>query len=228
VRSTVVASLLLIGACSFQRGGAVGGDDDGGDDAPPVDAAVTVPDAGCDDDDADGVCNTADICADNDDRLDGDGDGKPDGCDDWKCGAQKPSDPGLFGIVGIGSGTSTLSFISFGNGPVAAVAPGQQLELGYSYGIQVGCPNAAGTCRAQIEFGIGDVRLGCLFDDTVVSTVGETDFGQDVDMAAPTTPGLYQLRAKVATVSTGCGNGTSFTGNPPPEQQTFAILCVAP
>jgi hypothetical protein len=216
---------VFAAGCSFSTSdGAVPG---GGSDPPPDAVQPIVPDAGCPDDDADGVCNDVDKCAGQDDRRDGDHDGTPDGCDTWKCGAQKPSDPGVLGVVGVG-GTATVSFVTLGQGPVATAAPGESLELGYAYGLTVLCGDTSGSCRAQIEYGIGDTRLGCLFDGNVNSGIFKGAINQDADLSAPAHPGEYRVRAKLTASPSGCGNGQVFTDGPPPDSQTIAILCVPP
>lgn len=59
------------------------GEDSGTSDAGTAgdDAGMSVPDAGCNDEDADGVCDDSDLCSGHADAADADGDGLPDGCD---------------------------------------------------------------------------------------------------------------------------------------------------
>ncbi|MBX3157449.1 MAG: hypothetical protein KF773_15850 [Deltaproteobacteria bacterium] len=223
MRIRVFLALTLAAGCSFTREDGAAGDAPRAPDAP----ATIVPDAGCPDDDGDGVCNDVDRCPGSDDRLDGDQDGIPDGCDTWKCGAAKPSDPGLGGIVAINPAPSNVSFATLGQGPVAMVTAGQELELSYSYGVQLLCPGASATCRVQIEYGIGTTRFGCLFDGNVATTVFQGDLNKKVTFDAPSTPGVYLVRAKLVT-SQGCGGSPMFTNGAPPDQQAIAILCVPP
>src|SRR5262249_38715367 len=96
----VVVALLGLAACKFdpQTAASSDGDPGVGDSGPNGGGASG--DAKCPDSDGAGVCDAVDKCAGFDDAIDGDGDGVPDGCDTWKCGAAKPADPGNGGLPG--------------------------------------------------------------------------------------------------------------------------------
>src|SRR5512133_625503 len=168
MRSAAVATVALLAACNFKLPGGTGTNNTA--DAPTSDGPPTVVDSpppvdtACADSDGDTVCDTLDKCPGSDDRIDGDADGIPNGCDAWLCGNQpgSPNDP-----VGFSPGNSNLAFISFAgeSDQTAMVAGGTSTGLDYAFGLSYACIGAS--CREQIEIGYAGIgRLGCLVDST--------------------------------------------------------------
>jgi hypothetical protein len=214
--------LVPAAACSFSApngGGGGGGDDDGsgggGIDAPPP----------CADDDGDTVCNAADKCPGKDDRPDADGDGVPDDCDDWPCGA-KPADPGdpMGDSSSDGRGWSAAG-INIGMSRRVVVPAGQQYSAQFGWGMIISCFQQS-FCRAQIELGYGATRAGCIYDNFVEAGRLITG-GYNGQLTAPAVPGVYELRLNVGR-SSSCGSGTSWYGGDPGGDSTIAVLCVRP
>ncbi len=213
------ATLLVAAGCSFSSpeigepgdtpDGAGGG---GGPDGTPP----------CADDDGDTVCNTLDKCAASDDRLDIDADGSPDGCDDWPCGL-KPGDPGDPMSDSEDGRSWSAAFISIGNSRRVVAAPGQPFNVDFRWLILVNC-GEQNSCRAQLEYGYGSNRVGCLFDDDVND--GQPTAAQyDDPLVAPATAGIYELRLNAGRRSS-CGTGQSWFDETPGSDSTIAILCV--
>lgn len=213
---------VLLAACSFSSpevapgDGAPGDGSGSGSDAP-------LPCAGDGDDDGDTVCNAADKCPGQDDRADVDGDGSPDGCDDWPCGL-KPDDPGgtmLDGDLGSGRGWGAED-IQIGNMRRLVVAPGAAFTARFDWWVLLNCVGS--TCPAQIELGYGSTRSGCIFDG-IVDDFDRFDDRFDMQLTAPPTPGVYELRLNAGR-NAECGDGESWYGGDPGESSTIAVLCV--
>jgi hypothetical protein len=212
---------MLLAACSFSSPEVAPGDGPPGDgggsgsDAPPA----------CADGDADGdtVCNAADKCPGQDDRADADSDGNPDGCDDWPCGV-KPDDPGsnmTDGDLGSGRGWGATN-IQIGTMRRLVAAPGAAFAARFDWWVLLNC--AGSTCPAQIEFGYGSTRSGCIFEGTV-DDFDTFDSSFDMPLTAPPTPGVHELRLNAGR-NAECGTGTTWYGGDPGESSTIAILCV--
>jgi hypothetical protein len=175
------------------------------------------------DDDNDGVCNAVDKCPDQADGGDVDSDGIVDGCDDWPCGATKPDDPGTLVADSSAGREWGANSIDIGTARRVAAAPGAQFRAKFTWGLAVDC-GAGGTCRAQVEFGYGLTRLGCIFDASVNDDqlrVGNFD-GQ---ITAPSAPGTYELRLNAGR-SASCGTSQAWYSGDPGSDSTIAILCV--
>jgi hypothetical protein len=220
-RPLSVSAMLLSAACSFSSPSSGTGDDDGGGPGTPDGAPACAAD-----DDKDTVCNPADKCPDQDDRLDADGDAVPDGCDDWPCGA-KPADPG-FGINDSGTEGRSWSagFIDIGNSRRVVAAAGQPFGARFLWGLRIRCGGGQPSCRAQAEIGYGPTRTGCVYDG---STLDDqlTGANYDAPLTAPSTPGVYEIRLNGGRAAS-CGTGASWYGGDPGPESTFAILCVRP
>ena len=212
-------ALLLLAACNFgSPPGAGDGDGDGGDGNGGPDGAP-----GCADDDGDTVCNTADQCAGHDDRSDVDGDSVPDGCDDWPCGL-KPDDPGdPMADTSIGRAWGAEN-IDVGNSRRVVVAPGAQFSAELDWGLFVVCPSGQQMCRAQVEFGYGPARTGCFFDGDVPDQQITGQRNVQLQLTAPPTPGVYELRLNAGRRSS-CGTNPWYNGDPGGDS-TIAIVCV--
>jgi hypothetical protein len=189
----------------------------------PVDAVT------CADQDHDGACDPVDRCPGFDDRLDADGDGIPDGCDDWPCGA-RPVAPSPTVAADVLTGgkhaTVTLRDTTVEGQALFVAAPGAPMKLATSYTIvDCICPN----CIDQIEVGLAPgTRAGCIFDAKPGSTPtcatgssATTTFA----LAAPTTPGLYEVRFNLGQAYT-CDAHADWWNQPPTALATVALVCV--
>jgi len=218
---------LAVAACSFTPGGdppghaSDGGNPGMGHDAP----AMITPDA-CPDADHDGVCDAVDKCPGADDHVDSDGDGIPDGCDDWPCGLRpgKPDDPLIYGAYN--HLQSVAGQTLDGNGRLDVATTGNNVVLGFGYGLSVDCNGFASqpppTCRVQIEVGLGTSKIGCILDGFVTS--GQGYAGTANGMFPAPSPGLYEVRVSTAVDSGGCSG--DWTNGTPSSSQTIAYLCV--
>lgn len=213
---------LLLAACSFTPPApAVTADappgGDGGADGPCADA------------DGDTVCDADDQCAGHDDRLDGDGDGIPDGCDDWPCGLTKPPTPGG-PIVSDSDGPGRrwgASSINIGDMRRVVADPGEEFDVRFTWGLYINCGGGQTVCRAQVEIGYGPTRAGCVFDGNVLDERLTGAF-VNLRLTAPTTPAVYEIRLNAGR-RPSCGGGQEpwYVGDPGPES-TIGILCVRP
>jgi hypothetical protein len=212
--------LVLAVGCSF-RPHAIDGDApappmiDGRVDAPhdarldarpdaPADARPDVPPDACVDVDHDGICDSV---------------------DDWLCGV-KPAAPGdTVTMTGNNGATSiTLTTISAGGSQLLDTTAGATFALSFHYDItDTACASA---CRDQIEVGyVPGTRIGCMFDAVVSKTNGASG---DVSKneTAPTTAGVYDLRANIGQ-GNSCGTQTAWWANvTPPDTRTIAKVCV--
>jgi hypothetical protein len=210
---------VLLAACSFSSPEVAPGDDDGGGGGgtagPPMCAA--------DDADCDTVPDAADRCPGHDDRADADGDGIPDGCDDWPCGL-KPDDPGSSMTDGqIATGRSWgANNIQIGAMRRLVVAPGAMFDAQFDWWIFLKCVGS--TCSAQAEIGYGGARSSCIFDGTV-SDLDRHDGRFEQQLMAPPTAGVHELRLNAGR-NAACGTGTSWYAGDPGSDSTIAILCV--
>lgn len=218
-RVALAAAMLLLAACTFGAPGGGDPSDPGGGGG----GGNGSPDAPCADDDGDTVCNAADRCAGHDDRLDVDADGMADGCDDWPCGA-KPDDPGeAMSDSGSGSREWEAWPINIGDARRAVAAPGQQLSVKFGWRFRLDCPSGS-SCRAQLELGYDATRVRCVYDGDVSDDQWRLGY-HDSQLAAPTTPGVYQIRLN-AGQSPSCGAGATWYGGDPGPDSTIAFLCV--
>ncbi len=215
---------VLLAACSFSSPDVAPGDGPPGDGSGSgSDSDAPLPCAGDGDDDGDTVCNSADKCAGQDDRADVDSDGNPDGCDDWPCGL-KPEDPGgtmADGPFGAGRYWGANN-IQIGTARRVVVAPGASFAARFEWWVLLNC--AGSTCPAQIEFGYGSTRSGCIFEG-LVDDFDMFDGMFDMPLTAPPTAGVYELRINAGR-NTACGMSTSWYGGDPGESSTIAVLCV--
>ncbi|HSK00857.1 MAG TPA: hypothetical protein VK932_06435 [Kofleriaceae bacterium] len=220
MRGTCLLAVLLA-ACSFSSpevapgDGAPGDGSGSGTDAPP--ACVDG------DDDGDTVCNAVDRCPGHDDRADVDGDGNPDGCDDWPCGL-KPNDPGSNMTDGqIATGRSWgANNIQIGTMRRLVVAPGAMFDARFDWWVLLKC--VGDTCSAQVEIGYGTTRSSCIFDGTV-NDLNRYDGRFEQQFMAPPTSGVHELRLNAGR-NAACGMGTSWYAGDPGSDSTIAILCV--
>jgi ELWxxDGT repeat protein len=123
--------------------------------------------APCHDDDGDGVCNAVDVCPGSDDRVDTDGDGRPDGCE-----------PSLLLDINTATNGSRPGFFTELSGSVYFVA-----NDGFSSGGEIWKTDVAGGPATQIDPGapqpvpsdlttLGDRLLFFRGDGTLWSTDG--------------------------------------------------------
>lgn len=172
----------------------------------PSDAAMLTVDApadACVDSDADGICDAVDT---------------------WPCGAA-PTPPGAAVVMtGNGGQTSiTLTTISAGGSQMLVVAPGASYQVSFHYDITDTACSVA--CRDQIEIGyVPGNRLKCMFDATVSEATGASG-NTSTNLAAPTTPGSYDLRANIGQ-NNSCGTTTQWWSSQPDDTRTLARLCV--
>lgn len=214
-----LAVFAALAACSFEHGIPEAGGNGALDASPGVDAPMVVdapetvaPDAAidapppCTDDDDDGVCN--------DD-------------DDWPCG-EKPNQPSatmtMTGNNGKTSHTITMVDLE-DSGRMAVASPQENLSLTFHYEItDTACP---GNCVDQIEVGWSPGgRAGCVFDSAVSKQNG-AEGNISVDIRAPSTPQVYDLRANIGqNYSCNYNGANSWWGDAPGAAQTIAKLCV--
>jgi hypothetical protein len=207
--------LSLLSGCAFSPSGGSAGDDDGSldDGAIATEDAITSPDAlaasidaaACPDTDGDGLCNAS---------------------DPWPCGATAPT---ISQVVMTGSDVwGAISAVSIAGGGNTAVAqPGQALTYTLAWGLRdrdIFCP----TCQDQIEVGlVAGGRHTCVYDGRPPNDQLTTGVAA-VNMTAPTTAGVYQLRFQIARDLFGC-NAFGRTGwwiGEPGADKTFGVLCV--
>jgi len=222
-RPLSLSAMLLWTACSFSSPSSGPGDDAPGDDGGGTPDGAPACAA---DDDQDTVCNPADRCPGQDDRLDADGDAVPDGCDDWPCGARPGSPNGFLNDSGNEGRSWFASFINIGNSRRVVASPGQAFPVQFQWGLYFDCGGGQSSCKAQVEIGYGPTRLGCLYDNTIPSKQLVNSNYQS-QLTAPSTPGVYEIRLNGGRAAS-CGTGTSWYGGDPGLESTFAILCVRP
>ena len=217
MRAAWLSLPAMFAACSFTS------PDPFATDGGPGDTGNTPTDGtpGCADDDHDTICNTADKCAGQDDRLDADTDGIPDGCDDWPCGA-KPNDPGDANDLAVGR-VWGADMINIGTSRRVVAQPGQAFNVSFHWGVIIFC-GAPGSCRTQVEIGYGSTRLGCIFDGNVPDQQF-TDDTHSSQLTAPMTPNVYEIKLQAAR-RTSCGTGTQWYNGTPGGNSTIAFLCV--
>jgi hypothetical protein len=208
VRVRLCAIAVTVAACSYNEPRTGGGPDApvSHPDAPPGDSSAPPPDA-CTDNDHDGICDDVDT---------------------WLCGATMPSSPGS--TVNLESGQSNLHNVDFGSSMprVLMAMPGQSLRFSFDWGLQVGCPQGNDHCEAEIEYGIAGVgKVGCAVDINIQNDVFTFSLGQHANLNAPTTPAVYDIRAKVGLHSSGCGSDW-YNSTEPDSSETIAIVCVPP
>ena len=183
-----------------------------------TDAAVivdaNVADAGCPDDDGDGVCNAV---------------------DDWPCGA-KPTTLPATNVQWSGNNGATDTQISNTNldatGRLAVATKSETINLKFSFAIDDQA--CAGNCIDQIEIGWsvapGDRLQNCAWDNQVPKQSGATG-NVNMSVATPATNGVYDLRVNLGqNISCGANGHTEWWGyqkdQDPPASRTIAKLCV--
>lgn len=230
------AIALTATACSFDPSGLTGGAADvdaptaATDGRPPIDAPTGGgPDAPtqCGDADGDTVCDAQDRCPGHDDRHDLDSDGTPDDCDDWDCGAQKPS---ISLPASTGSSlNASIELWSWNFGPnVVEVSPGASLGYGDTVAMRDSNGGCTG-CNDQVEIGWADgARFQCVdFGDPPQSQTQRRVLVDTVTM--PTSPGRHDVVIKVAQASScTAGGGSRVNGwwEAAPTQPIVAAVCV--
>lgn len=215
--SGVVACCAASAACRFDEPLPLADASGPGDGAPPGDTA-------CPDDDRDGVCNAADRCLAGDDRLDGDDDDIPDACDPWPCGEEAPRDPGDDMTDGESGRFWGATDIEIGAQRRAVVTAGAELTVALRWQLLINCPGLF--CRAQIEYGFGEERAGCLFTGDVPDNFPASGT-VDTQVRVPAAPGTYELRLN-AGLRNSCGTATEWYQDEPGEDSTIAYVCVRP
>jgi hypothetical protein len=206
-----VVLLTVLAGCAFRPQGDVG------DDLVLPDASATTTDGGG----GDGATATIDAppCTDVDQ------DGTCDDQDPWLCGASPPTVPAT---VSTGNGvTASISSVAIaGGGNVVTAAPGAALTYSLAWTLRdenALCPG----CTDQIEVGIVDGnRHACVYDANPPQN--QTQSGTaNIDMTAPTTPGLYTLRFKIAQdFSCNAFGRNGWWLGPPDSDATFGAICV--
>ncbi len=204
--------MVAVAGCGFEHGIA----SSGGDGDPPDDAEIVVDtqmvvdgrpvDAPCEDSDNDSVCNAD---------------------DDWPCGV-KPAAPGAtMKMTGNGGNTEIeLTQVALdGTGRLAVATPSELVSLRFHYDIEdTACP---GNCVDQIEVGwTPGARYGCPFDDPVSKQNGAQG-NVNMQIRAPMTAGVYDLRANLGQNLSCTANGASnWWNSAPAASRTIAKLCV--
>jgi len=228
MRAVTWTTLTVLAGCNFKLPGNTGGNNAdapqvGDTSTPPIDG--TLVDTPCADDDHDTICNTVDVCANGDDRLDGDADTIPDACDNWPCGVE-PGAPSNTVVVGPGlTGMRNISLAGEAD-QTSAVAAATSVEFDFDFGLLYTCGQQS-SCREQMEVGFAGVgRLGCIVDETHGDNLFLFVSGVTTRVTVPSTPGVYDLRIKAAFNASGCGSSDQFTGGEPGSNATVAIVCV--
>jgi hypothetical protein len=232
----------LIAGCGFSvSGGAAPGDgnndppDDVGPDTPAdmdTEPPPLCPDG---DDDLDTVCNSADVCGNNDDRVDSDADLVPDGCDTWPCGVAPPAPSDTVVWQQTEGGDSegiTLSDTRIGGmeSNLFVVAPGAQFSVRADYAI-FDCVCTG--CVDQIQVGlVPGMTKQCIYDGNPsgnsVSGCDTPTTGQDsmVMLTAPMLEGVYDLRFRLGNADFCAQSAGWWVNQEPPAAQTFGTICV--
>ena len=196
---------------------------DGGTDVGPIDAGVS--DAtrcsSGDDSDGDGVSDECDICDDGDDTLDGDGDGIPDACDTWLCGAL----PMLPTTVMAERITITNARLGGGGGANNArtFTRGSDVRVRFDWNIEES--ERCTGCIEQVEMGVSPgSRLACAYDGNPSPRASGT-FDRTYTLE-PGDRGRIDFRFNLG-LRRGCDDdGNVWWTGAPPEDQTFAVICV--
>lgn len=212
-----LAVLAALTACSFEHGIPEAGaalDASPGVDAPMVvdaqgsvaaDAAIDAPPP-CADDDQDGECNED---------------------DDWPCG-EEPSEPSATMVMTGNNGKTrhTITEVELDDsGRLAVASPQENLSLELHYEItDTACPS---NCVDQLEIGWSPGnRAGCVFDAPVSKQNGAKG-DVSVTIRAPSTPGVYDLRANIGqNYSCNYNGANNWWGGAPGPTRTIAKLCV--
>lgn len=198
----------------------------------PTDAAVEI-DAPCADEDGDGVCDVADLCAGFDDNADADNDGVPDGCDTWPCGPEPAAPANVVTydeIQGANHITITLTDTTLdATASRLIVDPGQEVNVTARFSIiDCICPQ----CVDQIEIGIVPaITKNCLFNGNpalnMACTVPTTGMATR-KLFAPNQPGRYDVRFMIGQDNTCDTTRSWFGGVEPGPEHTVAVICVRP
>lgn len=226
----------LAAGCAFDPTGLPPGTTSDGRPADP-DAAVVAIDAPvtpvidapgpCPDDDGDGVCNATDRCPGSNDTVDHDGDGNPDGCDDWDCGPTRPS-INLPVSTG-GSINAAIELWSFNFGPnVIELSPGATVGFGDTVALRDD-NNGCGNCNDQVEVGFaGGARFQCVDFGNPQQGVTQRQIRTGT-ITAPSTPGRHDVVIKVAQAGNCNSDGSTRVNGwwpPAPTSPIVAAVCV--
>ena len=211
--------LICLAACSFDHGLPLPGGGGGGNPVPDplgpdaqvmVDAAVQsdapTGDGPCADADNDGVCNTV---------------------DDWPCGA-KPTEPPTTVTWTQNSNQTrvTVNNVNLDNTVRYAVALSQD-TVNLKLNFDIDDTSCMQSCIDQLEIGwVSGSRLGCVFDD-IVPDPGGVARSINVNLTAPNTKGVYDLRVNLGqNYSCTYQGANSWWGSTPGTTRTIAKLCV--
>jgi len=207
--------LAMLSGCAFRPGGDGGADDvavtDGGDEVVPDGAVLSIdaPPPACADGDGDGVCDAEDA---------------------WPCGATAPTQASAV-MTGDNNLAATISNVSItgggaDGGRVVVATAGAALSYQLTWSLRdndVLCS----TCQDQIEVGlVAGKRHGCVFDANPPQNQTQTGTAT-MAMTAPTTPGVYALRFRLAR-DFGCNafGRDDWWIAAPTADQTFGVICV--
>ena len=214
---------VLVSACTFAPTGLSPtlGDDDDDDDVPvdarAVDAIAIDSMPGCLDDDDDDVCNQDDDCQGHDDRLDVDGDGTPDGCDDWSCGATRPS---VTLPVTIEGGLTIREVSIDGGGAVEELGRNANAVVGVRYT----CVDDNRGPQDKLELGVADgIRLSCRRPSDQI-------LGWTAPPIGFNTGGSHRVVSLTAQVAheNNCSSGDREDGwaDAAPDEPIIGVICV--
>lgn len=179
-------------------------------------ADVIVYDAGCNgsDDDQDGICAAGDNCPDisNPSQDDADDDGKGDACD--ACVV----DP-IPALAELGGGSVMGISINGGSSSYAEVTSGEQLEVRLNYVFQ---------CVPGVPVAL---QVGFEMDSNSACSVSTLCVPQLSGMAtssftAPTTPGVYYIRARMPEAVTCVPGAVTPWVTGLPTDARVAAICV--
>ena len=183
-----------------------------------VDACDRCPVDNPDDSDGDSVCSSADRCPGFDDRVDGDGDTVPDGCDTWPCGPS-PTVP-----ASVVNAQITITGFSFSTGGrTAVVAAAASVTMTFSYSI---INTRSSGAIDQIEIGlVPGARIYCAYDG-IPGGMQRTGTSTRT-FAAPTASGVYDVRVGYGQdYSCNYGGRTNWQQGAPGAGSTIGKLCV--
>mgnify|MGYP001111707898 CR=1 FL=1 len=181
------------------------------------------------DGDGDGVPDDEDLCPDVSDpeQLDSDGDGTGDACEQGCAALDAPSEVSAKGI--------TISGVTLnGASPSAAfVAPGETIDLSFTYSITGASCNGCPGCITQYYVSVIGPEGGTLGDAACMYS-GSSGCTSPINgtanesLVAPSAPGTYSLRFGY-TWHYSCDQGKpGYLKQSPGDNSIIATFCVAP
>ncbi|HEY0251669.1 MAG TPA: hypothetical protein VGC41_09090 [Kofleriaceae bacterium] len=152
------------------------------------------------------------------------------GSADWPCGMKPTAPSASHDYKTNGALTDAkLSGITIANlGTLATVAAGAPVRIQFK--LEFTDTSCSTDCLDQFEVGFNPTnhRAGCAFDQAVKKQNGTTVDIDNTAFEAPTTPGVYELRAQIAQNLSCTAGGTTdwYAGNAPPIENVLAMICV--